>query len=73
HPRRGAAMSARVPQSGGRPWVAVHTWMLNDPDALLAGAPGDANRSWLGLMKYNDATMIRGARRPDPGHRRRFD
>ncbi|NQW73252.1 MAG: hypothetical protein HQ453_11015 [Actinobacteria bacterium] len=30
-------MSARVPQSGGRPWVAAHTWMLNDPDVLLAG------------------------------------
>jgi ABC-type Zn uptake system ZnuABC Zn-binding protein ZnuA len=31
---------------------------LRDDD--LPGAPGDSDHSWLGLMKYNFATMIRG-------------
>jgi ABC-type Zn uptake system ZnuABC Zn-binding protein ZnuA len=31
---------------------------LRDDD--LPGAPGEAEHSWLGLMKYNYATMIRG-------------
>ena len=31
---------------------------LRDDD--LPGAPGDVDHSWLGLMKYNFATMIRG-------------
>lgn len=31
---------------------------LRDDD--LPGAPGEADHSWLGLMKYNYATMIRG-------------
>ncbi len=31
---------------------------LRDDD--LPGAPGDPEHSWLGLMKYNFATMIRG-------------
>lgn len=31
---------------------------LRDDD--LPGAPGDAEHSWLGLMRYNYATMIRG-------------
>lgn len=44
-------MSARVPQSGGRPWVAVHTWMLNDPDVLLAG--NAARALWLSLLLWS--------------------
>ena len=44
-------MSARVPQSGGRPWVAVHTWMLNDPDVLLAG--NAARAPWLSLLLWS--------------------
>ncbi len=40
-------MSARVPQSGGRPWVAVHTWMLNNPDVLLAGNAAGDGLVWL--------------------------
>lgn len=31
---------------------------LRDDD--LPGAPGEADHSWLGLMKYNYATMVRG-------------
>jgi ABC-type Zn uptake system ZnuABC Zn-binding protein ZnuA len=31
---------------------------LRDDD--LPGVPGDADHSWMGLMKYNFATMIRG-------------
>jgi hypothetical protein len=31
---------------------------LRDDD--LPGTPGEENHSWLGLMKYNFATMIRG-------------
>jgi hypothetical protein len=31
---------------------------LRDDD--LPGAPGEPEHSWLGLMKYNFATMIKG-------------
>ena len=44
-------MSARVPQSGGRPWVAVHTWMLNDPDVLLAGNAARKAGELLGVSR----------------------
>jgi len=42
----------------GRATGAKYEESLRDDD--LPGAPGDADHSWLGLMKYNFATMIRG-------------
>lgn len=42
----------------GRATGARYEESLRDDD--LPGVPGDANHSWLGLMKYNFATMIKG-------------
>jgi ABC-type Zn uptake system ZnuABC Zn-binding protein ZnuA len=42
----------------GRATGARYEESLRDDD--LPGAPGDPEHSWLGLMKYNFATMIRG-------------
>jgi ABC-type Zn uptake system ZnuABC Zn-binding protein ZnuA len=42
----------------GRATGARYEDSLRDDD--LPGAPGDPNHSWLGLMKYNFATMING-------------
>ena len=52
-------MSARAPQSGGRPWVAVHTWMLNDPDVLLAG--NAARALWMSLLLWSAQAGTAGA------------
>ena len=57
-------MSARVPQSGGRPWVAVHTWMLNDPDVLLAG--NAARALWLSLLLWSAQAGTAGVVPADP-------
>ena len=54
-------MSARVPQSGARPWVAVHTWMLNDPDVLLAG--NAARALWLSLLLWSAQAGTAGVAR----------
>lgn len=42
----------------GRATGARYEDSLRDDD--LPGAPGDLEHSWLGLMKYNYATMIKG-------------
>lgn len=42
----------------GRATGARYEDSLRDDD--LPGAPGDPEHSWLGLMKYNYATMIKG-------------
>jgi manganese/iron transport system substrate-binding protein len=42
----------------GRATGARYEDSLRDDD--LPGAPGEPNHSWLGLMKYNFATMING-------------
>jgi ABC-type Zn uptake system ZnuABC Zn-binding protein ZnuA len=42
----------------GRATGARYEDTLRDDD--LPGAPGDASHSWLGLMKYNYSTMIKG-------------
>ncbi len=42
----------------GRATGAQYEESLRDDD--LPGAPGEADHSWLGLMKYDFATMIRG-------------
>ena len=57
-------MSARVPQSGGRPWVAVHTWMLNDPDVLLAG--NAARALWMSLLLWSAQAGTAGVVPADP-------
>ena len=47
-----------VLQEIGRATGARYEDTLRDDD--LPGAPGDAAHSWLGLMKYNYSTMIKG-------------
>ena len=42
----------------GRATGARYEESLRDDD--LPGAPGDPEHSWLGLMRYNFSTMIRG-------------
>ena len=49
---------SKVLEEIGRATGAKYEDSLRDDD--LPGAPGEANHSWLGLMKYNYATMIRG-------------
>ena len=47
-----------VLQEIGRASGARYEDTLRDDD--LPGVPGDRNHSWLGLMKYNYSTMIKG-------------
>jgi ABC-type Zn uptake system ZnuABC Zn-binding protein ZnuA len=42
----------------GRAAGARYEESLRDDD--LPGAPGDADHSWLGLMKYDYITMVKG-------------
>jgi ABC-type Zn uptake system ZnuABC Zn-binding protein ZnuA len=42
----------------GRATGARYEDSLRDDD--LPGAPGDAEHSWLGLMRYDFATMVKG-------------
>lgn len=54
----------------GRATGARYEDSLRDDD--LPGAPGDAEHSWFGLMRYNYETMIRGLG-GDPAALRAFD
>ena len=49
---------SKVLEEIGRATGATYENSLRDDD--LPGAPGEAGHSWLGLMKYNYATMIKG-------------
>jgi ABC-type Zn uptake system ZnuABC Zn-binding protein ZnuA len=49
---------SKVLEEIGKATGARYEDSLRDDD--LPGAPGDANHSWLGLMKYNYITMITG-------------
>ena len=49
---------SKVLEEIGRATGAKYEDSLRDDD--LPGAPGEADHSWLGLMKYNYATMIKG-------------
>ena len=49
---------SKVLEEIGRATGATYEDSLRDDD--LPGAPGEADHSWLGLMKYNYATMIKG-------------
>jgi ABC-type Zn uptake system ZnuABC Zn-binding protein ZnuA len=49
---------SKVLEEIGNATGARYESSLRDDD--LPGAPGDANHSWLGLMKYNYITMITG-------------
>ena len=49
---------SKVLEEVGKATGARYESSLRDDD--LPGAPGDANHSWLGLMKYNYITMITG-------------
>ena len=49
---------SKVLEEIGRATGARYEASLRDDD--LPGVPGEAGHSWLGLMKYNYATMIKG-------------
>ncbi|MFZ4487679.1 MAG: metal ABC transporter substrate-binding protein, partial [Candidatus Nanopelagicales bacterium] len=49
---------SKVLEEIGRATGAKYEASLRDDD--LPGAPGEPGHSWLGLMKYNYATMIKG-------------
>jgi ABC-type Zn uptake system ZnuABC Zn-binding protein ZnuA len=49
---------SKILEEIGKATGARYENSLRDDD--LPGAPGDANHSWLGLMKYNYITMITG-------------
>jgi ABC-type Zn uptake system ZnuABC Zn-binding protein ZnuA len=49
---------SKILEEIGKATGARYEDSLRDDD--LPGAPGDANHSWLGLMKYNYITMITG-------------
>jgi ABC-type Zn uptake system ZnuABC Zn-binding protein ZnuA len=49
---------SKVLEEIGRATGAKYEASLRDDD--LPGAPGEADHSWVGLMKYNYITMIQG-------------